>query len=57
MNSNNLNNFNNLKLEILGIIILIIIYWYFNIKNSDVLVVNTPIEKLSNVSIFDGNEI
>jgi hypothetical protein len=45
------------KKEYLGFFIVLIIYWYFNIRDQDILVVNLPIETMKNISIFDGNEL
>ena len=45
------------KIEFIAIILLIIIYWYFNIRNKGVLVVQVPIENMKNVSVFDGNDL
>jgi hypothetical protein len=42
---------------IFAIILLLLIYWYFNIRNQDVLVVQMPIENMKNISIFDGNDL
>jgi len=39
---------------IIAIFYLIILYWYFNIK-SHVIQIPMPIEKMQNISIFDGD--
>ena len=44
----------NITLELISIIIIFIIFWYFNIRTPDVLSVNVPIETMKNISIFDG---
>jgi len=49
--------FTKFKYEIIGIIIVLIIYWYFNIREANVLTISVPLEKMSNISIFDGNNI
>jgi hypothetical protein len=43
--------------ELFAIILLLIIYCYFNIRNQDVLVVQMPIENMKNISVFDGNDL
>jgi hypothetical protein len=45
----------NLTPELLSLIIFVFIFWYFNIRTQDVLLVPLPIENMKNVSIFDGN--
>jgi len=40
--------------EIYGVLLVLIIYWYFNIRNQEYVTTNLPLEKMSNVSIFDG---
>ncbi len=39
---------------IIAIFILIILYWYFNIR-PNIIQIPLPVEKMSNVSIFDGD--
>ena len=46
-----------LKIEFFAIIFILIIFWYFNIKNQDVISVEMPIENMKNISIFDGNDL
>jgi len=36
--------------------ILFLLYWFFNIRDQ-YITLPIPIEKMSNVSIFDGNKI
>ena len=50
-------NLTNIRPELWGIIIIIFIYWYFNIKNQGILTTTIPLEKMSNISIFDGNNL
>jgi hypothetical protein len=38
------------------ILILIILYWFFNLQDN-VLSIDLPVENMSNISIFDGNNI
>jgi hypothetical protein len=38
-------------------LIIVILYWFFNIKKQNVITISLPIEKMSNISIFDGNKI
>jgi len=40
--------------EIFSILFLILLYWFFNIRDQYVSV-SVPVEKMSNISIFDGN--
>lgn len=47
----------NIKPELLALIIVLVIFWYFNIRSQDVLSVNMPPETMKNISIFDGNTI
>ena len=46
-----------LKIEFFALIFILIIFWYFNIKNQDVISVEMPIENMKNISIFDGNDL
>jgi hypothetical protein len=39
--------------ELIGLLLVIIIYWYFNIRKQEYVTTNLPPEKMSNVSIFD----
>lgn len=41
--------------EVIALIIVIIIFWYFNIRQQDVLSIPLPKENMKNISIFDGN--
>jgi hypothetical protein len=47
----------NLKIEFIALIFILIIFWYFNIRNQDILSVEMPIENMKNISIFDGNDL
>jgi hypothetical protein len=47
----------NLKIEFIALILILIIFWYFNIRNQDILSVEMPIENMKNISIFDGNDL
>jgi hypothetical protein len=40
--------------ELFGLLIVFFIYWYFNIKKQDYITIDLPLEKMSNVSIFEG---
>jgi hypothetical protein len=40
--------------EIFGLFLVLIIYWYFNIREQDYITIDMPLEKMSNVSIFEG---
>jgi len=42
---------------IIIIIILIFLYWFFNIREQNIIQIDLPIEKMHNVSIFDGNTV
>ncbi len=46
-----------LKIEFFALIFILIIFWYFNIRNQEILTVKMPIENMKNISIFDGNDI
>jgi hypothetical protein len=46
-----------MKNEYFAIIIVIFFYWYFNLRTDNFITVPMPIEKMSNISIFDGNKI
>ena len=48
-----MNILNNNNLELIAFVIVLIIYWFFNIRNQNILSVTLPIEKMSNVSVFD----
>jgi len=41
--------------EIYGLVIVFIIYWYFNIRQQEYIIIDLPVEKMSNVSIFELN--
>jgi hypothetical protein len=40
--------------ELFGLLLVSIIYWYFNIKKQEYITIDLPVEKMSNVSIFEG---
>ena len=40
--------------SIIIIIIIIFLYWFFNFKKQNYINIDIPIEKMDNVSIFDG---
>lgn len=42
---------------IYAILFLIFLYWYFNKKPQPIMEVNVPIEKMSNISVFNNDEI
>lgn len=44
-----------MKLEIFSIILIIFLYWYFNIRDQDYITIPMPVEKMENISIFDGS--
>ncbi len=46
-----------IKPELLALIIVLVIFWYFNIRSQDVLSVDMPPETMKNISIFDGDSI
>lgn len=46
-----------LKIEFFALIFILIMFWYFNIRNQDVISVEMPIENMKNISIFDGNDL
>ena len=41
--------------EIIAILMVVFLYWFFNLRKENVVSVSIPVEKMSNVSIFDGN--
>jgi len=43
--------------ELISFILIIFLYWFFNIRTPPVINIAIPPEKMSNVSIFDGNKI
>jgi hypothetical protein len=43
--------------ELLGILIVSIIYWYFNIRKQDYITIDLPLEKMANVSIFENKNL
>ena len=45
-----------MKLEIMAIIMIIILYYLFNMNEDEFISITMPLEKMKNVSIFDGNE-
>jgi len=42
---------------IIVLLILVLLYWYFILNEQRIIQVNIPIEKMSNISIFNGNNI
>ena len=40
--------------ELIAILIVVFLYWFFNLKKNNFISVSIPVEKMSNVSIFDG---
>jgi hypothetical protein len=42
--------------EIFAILFLIFLYWFFIIRDQ-YITISIPVEKMSNISIFDGNKI
>lgn len=46
-----------LKIEFIALLLVLILFWYFNIRNPDILSVEMPIENMKNISIFDGNDL
>ena len=40
--------------ELLSLLIVFLIYWYFNIRKQDYITLDLPVEKMSNVSIFEN---
>jgi len=46
-----------IKPELIALIIVLIIFWYFNIRTQDVLSIDMPPETMKNISIFDGKKI
>jgi hypothetical protein len=44
-------------IELMTIIFLILLFWFFNLRENQFIIVKIPIEAMSNVSIFDGNKI
>jgi hypothetical protein len=47
----------NIRIEFIALIIVLITFWFFNIKNQDIISVQMPIEKMKNISIFNGNDL
>jgi len=45
------------KNEVIAVLLVVMIYWFFNIKNQDPISVNMPIENMKNISIFDGDDL
>lgn len=43
--------------KLLTILILILLFWYFNQRKNQFIIVKVPNEAMTNVSIFDGNKI
>lgn len=46
-----------IKPELISLLLVLIIFWYFNIRTQDVLSVNMPPETMKNISIFDGDTL
>ena len=46
-----------LKIEFFALIFVLIIFWYFNIRDKDMLSVEIPIENMKNISIFNGDDL
>ena len=46
-----------IKPELIALILVLILFWYFNIRTQDVLSVDMPPETMKNISIFDGNNL
>ena len=40
--------------ELFGLLLVFIIYWYFNIRKQEYTTIDLPVEKMSNISIFEG---
>jgi hypothetical protein len=40
--------------EIIAILMVVFLYWFFNLRKENFISVSIPVEKMSNVSIFDG---
>ena len=40
--------------EIIAIIFLIFVYWFFNIKTCNFITIDIPIENMTNIEIFDN---
>jgi preprotein translocase subunit YajC len=47
----------NLKPELLALILILVIFWYFNIRRQDVLTIKMPPETMKNISIFNGDKL
>uniref|UniRef100_A0A6C0DA32 Uncharacterized protein n=1 Tax=viral metagenome TaxID=1070528 RepID=A0A6C0DA32_9ZZZZ len=43
--------------EFIALIILIVMYWYFIMRKGQYVTITMPPEKMSNVSIFDGDNL
>jgi hypothetical protein len=41
--------------ELIAVLIVMFLYWFLNLRKENVVSVSIPVEKMSNVSIFDGN--
>lgn len=44
-------------IELMTIVFLILLFWFFNLRKNQFIVVKIPIESMANVSIFDENKI
>lgn len=42
---------------LIALFIIAILYWFFNVKKHDIITISLPPEKMSNISVFDGNKI
>ena len=40
--------------ELFSLLIVFMIYWYFNMRKQEYVTLDLPVEKMSNVSIFEG---
>jgi hypothetical protein len=41
--------------ELFALLIVFVVYWYFNIIPQSPISIDMPIENMKNISIFDGN--
>ena len=41
--------------ELIAILIVVFLYWFFNLRKQHFISISIPVEKMSNVSIFDGD--
>jgi hypothetical protein len=40
--------------EFIGLLMVFIIFWYFNIRKQEYVTIDLPVEKMKNVFIFEG---